>query len=667
MVMGKAKAVARELALAVAVVVLILGSSAVAAPEGEQASKVLFSEFGLQNTVDRAGDLGVVRSRTVHPSLELLLDADGTPLDLEAGSTLTLNLFDDLVMTANLDRVEPSYGGGFTWVGQVQGEPFSAVTLVVNEGLMAGTVTSPHGLFRISYAGDGVHAVREIDPAAFPPEAGPIPVDLAEGKVTDAVPAAIADDGSVIDTMVVYTPAARAAAGGPTSMQNLINVAVAETNQSYLNSGVTQRLNLVYAAEVAYTETSFSAALYDLTGTNDGKIDIVHTLRDAYYADEVVLIVDDPEYCGLAWLMQDVSTYFEDHAFAVVNWQCATGYYSFGHELGHNMGAQHDHYAVTKYGQAAGAFWYSYGYVNTSRKWRTVMAYNDACSDLGFNCTRMPYWSNPSVYVDGYPTGATNADNQQTLDDTAWTVANFRVGPSLPSAPTGLVATGVSPVRIDLSWTDTSSDETGFRIERRIGAGSWSTLVTLGANMTSYPDTGLTPETAYSYRVIAFNTYGDSDPSNTASATTPPAIIGPLVYDGYLIDDDSAGGTSGNGNGVLECGETVGLTVMLRNEGNTAVEGISGTLSDPSGTGSSDVFGIGNKTSFYPDIAGEASAGNFSPFEFSVILLAKHGHRIDFELDVTASNWYGGPVAFSLPIFCSDTADFRHYMPLILR
>ena len=179
--------------------------------------------------------------------------------------------------------------------------------------------------------------------------------------------------------MVVYTPSARRAVGGTTAMVNMINLAVSETNQSYNNSGVTQRLNLVHAAEVSYTETSFSAALYDVTDPNDGKMDNVHTLRDIYAADEVVLIVNDPQYCGLAWLMQDVSTAFEANAFAVVHWSCATGYYSFGHELGHNMGAQHDHYAVTKYGQAAGAYWYSYGYVNTTKRWRTVMAYNDAC------------------------------------------------------------------------------------------------------------------------------------------------------------------------------------------------------------------------------------------------------------------------------------------------
>ena len=665
MVIGKARSRARDLALAIAAVILVLGSSAVAALEGGPTSKGLFSEAGLSATLDPAGELGVVRSRAVQLNLELLLDVDGTPRDLTAEDGLTLNLFADVELVAVLDRVEPSYGGGFTWVGQVQDEPLSAVTLVVSEGMMAGTVVSPQGLYQIRYAGNGVHAVHEIDPSAFPPEAEPIPVEQPEGTAADAVPAATADDGSVIDVMVVYTPAARDATGGGPAMTNLINLAVAETNQSYLNSGIIQRLNLVYATEVAYTETSFSAALYDLTGTSDGKMDIVHTLRNTYYADEVVLIIDDPEYCGLAWLMQDVSTSFQDHAFAVVNWYCATGYYSFGHELGHNMGAQHDHYAVDKYGQAAGAYWYSYGYVNTSRRWRTVMAYNDACGDLGFYCDRIPHWSNPSVPYDGYPTGASNADNQLTLDNTAWTVANFRVRPSTPSAPAGLVATAVSPVRIDLSWTDTSGDETGFRIERRIGSASWLPLVTLGANTTSYPDTGLTPETTYSYRVIAYNTYGDSDPSNTASATTPPVIIGPLVYDGYVIDDDNAGGTSGNGNGSLNCGETVGLTVMLRNEGNTAVEGIDTTLSIVGGAG--DVSSTGNLTSAYPDIAGGASAGNSSAFELSVQESAPHGNWIDFVLDITASNWTGGPFSFSLPISCAENAEFRHMLPLIFR
>ena len=98
--------------------------------------------------IDRAGEPTIIRTRYVDPNLELLLGEDGAPRDLAAGSTLTLNLFDDVVLVAVLDRVEPNYGGGFTWVGQVQDEPLSLVTLVVNDGVMAGTVALPKGCSR---------------------------------------------------------------------------------------------------------------------------------------------------------------------------------------------------------------------------------------------------------------------------------------------------------------------------------------------------------------------------------------------------------------------------------------------------------------------------------------------------------------------------------------
>ena len=679
MLNSKTRAIARNLVLAVAVVLLVLGSSVVTALEGEPASKGLFAASGVRAAIDRAGEPTTIRTRYVQPNLELLLDQDGAPRDLAAGSTLTLNLFEDVMLVAVLDQVEPNYGGGFTWVGQVQDEPLSLVTLVVNDGVMAGTVLFPANVFEISYAGNGVHAVTEIDQSAFPLDADPVRAALAEGETADAIPAAAADDGSVIDVMVVYTPAARVAQGGTTAMLNLINSAISQTNSSYASSQIAQRLNLVYAAEVSYSESGdiVEVDLPRLQREDDVFMDNVHTWRDTYHADLVALIVEYPSdypYCGVAYLLSPVSPDFEDWAFAAIERNCTTGNLSFAHELGHNMGAHHDWYV----NDSTVPYSYSHGKVNTTDRWRTIMSYNHECYYLGFNCSRLPNWSNPDVYYGGDPMGVPggtstscregvfdpncDADNHQTLNNTAWTVANFRIGVRPPSAPTGLSATAVSPVRIDLSWTDTSDDETGFRIERRIGAGSWLPLITLGENTTSHPDTGLTELTTYSYRVFATNDYGDSDPSNTASDTTPPIIIGPLVYDGHTIDDDDAGGTSGDGNGYVNCGETVGLTVMLYNEGNTAVTGINPTtLSFADET----YITLGNMTSAYPDIGGEASAGNVSAFGFTVDSDALHGHWLDLELTITASNWSGGPVEFSLPILCSATASDRVYLPLV--
>jgi len=91
-----------------------------------------------------------------------------------------------------------------------------------------------------------------------------------------------------------------------------------------------------------------------------------------------------------------------------------------------------------------------------------------------------------------------------------------------PAAPTGLTATPTSATQINLAWTDASSDETGFEIERATAAGGpWTLLTTTAANATSYNDTGLTTGTTYYYRVRATNAGVDSA-NATANATSLP-------------------------------------------------------------------------------------------------------------------------------------------------
>jgi hypothetical protein len=80
---------------------------------------------------------------------------------------------------------------------------------------------------------------------------------------------------------------------------------------------------------------------------------------------------------------------------------------------------------------------------------------------------------------------------------------------TLPSAPTNVSARATSRKSIQITWTDTSSNEQGFVLEVLV-RGKWQTLVTLPAGTTSYTHNGLKPRSSYTYRVAAYNQAGQS-------------------------------------------------------------------------------------------------------------------------------------------------------------
>jgi hypothetical protein len=94
--------------------------------------------------------------------------------------------------------------------------------------------------------------------------------------------------------------------------------------------------------------------------------------------------------------------------------------------------------------------------------------------------------------------------------------------PTPPSAPANTVATSTNPQSAAVSWVDTASDESGFRIERAEDTGQFQSLTNLPPNSTSFLDTSVQAGKTYRYRVIASNQGGDSAPSPEASATVPP-------------------------------------------------------------------------------------------------------------------------------------------------
>jgi RHS repeat-associated protein len=119
-------------------------------------------------------------------------------------------------------------------------------------------------------------------------------------------------------------------------------------------------------------------------------------------------------------------------------------------------------------------------------------------------------------------------------------------GATLPSVPTDLSATAGGG-RVDLSWVDTASDETGFKLQRKTGSdGSYNVIATLAAGVTAYADLGLAVGTDYFYRIVAYSSGGDSDFSNTTDAT-PTATSLPFS-DSFSRGDNSNLGEQWNQN-----------------------------------------------------------------------------------------------------------------------
>ncbi|WP_165073867.1 fibronectin type III domain-containing protein [Paludisphaera rhizosphaerae] len=111
----------------------------------------------------------------------------------------------------------------------------------------------------------------------------------------------------------------------------------------------------------------------------------------------------------------------------------------------------------------------------------------------------------------------------------------------LPSlgAPTNLSATPASATQVDLTWTDNSSDEQSFVVERSSDGGATWQVASVGADQNTYAATGLTAGVTYLFRVYASNESGDSAFSNVVSITTPVYPSRPTLNTATALSDSS--------------------------------------------------------------------------------------------------------------------------------
>ena len=271
-----------------------------------------------------------------------------------------------------------------------------------------------------------VGGFQEPGPGGLPP-ASPHPGTIQAGAGQHYVP--------TIDVIVAYSGNA---AKKVADMTGMIELAIAETNTGLTESGIEGRLHLLDTVPMPNFNDQRTYGQMVSALQSDSVLD---ARREALGADMVVMIVDNADWCGMA-----PTTGGTDKQYAVlVHWDCATGYYSFGHEIGHVVGADHD----TEQGFND---FVEYGHARLNKRpdspslgWRTIMAYE--CDD-GSCDQRIRRWSTPNEEAFGLPLGSDTENNARVWNERIDTVAAFRKrnlnpGPS-PKAPGELKTRGAA-------------------------------------------------------------------------------------------------------------------------------------------------------------------------------------------------------------------------------
>lgn len=370
---------------------------------------------------DGRGDDEPLRGRTTSADV-VRFDAARRQVEEVGGATLVLNLLQDAEFEAVFERTAPT-ASGFALSGRLVGHRMSAVTLVVNADVIAGTVWAPGATYRITGTAERTF-IRKLETglrcqlvplpgAGRPGVSGYVrtPPNRRTNVPHQADDEDADEDETVIDLLVVYPPSARRLAGGHRAMRALVDHDVAATNDAYLVGGAKQRLELAAAMEVDYRYKGMFTALDDLHETGTGLRDAVDELLANYQADLVYLHLGNAP-SGLISPAGVATPFYDPARENIARLAYTVGYSSvFAHEIGHIMGLKHERAD----NNTNMPFPYSHGYVfedpsDPDARLCTTMAAVGPC---------LPRFSNPSQnYPDeeGVPLGV-SGDEPTDADD----------------------------------------------------------------------------------------------------------------------------------------------------------------------------------------------------------------------------------------------------------
>ncbi len=310
------------------------------------------------------------------------------------------------------------------WLGSIANDPLGRVAIAVNpkdENDRAMEVQTGGKSYTLLQTQDGYILMEsqeltdEDDVVKEPPG--------RDGGIHTTAAVTTKSTDSFIDVLLAYTD--DVLAFNPNAESVLI-VRMAEVNQMLEDSCARFRFRIVHIEPVTYAETGdFNTDLGCVYSWLDGCLDNLHTLRDTHGADIIQMALYNNSTCGKAHT-NPIGGYNDVKAVNIVAILCSAK--TMAHELGHNLGLQHDRFQEGLSAQEVSVnYGAGFGYVDLFNKQYDIMAYPNHCDSLGLACTAIGRFSDPRFKTNGVEFGVREySDAISQVNENFGYVANFR-------------------------------------------------------------------------------------------------------------------------------------------------------------------------------------------------------------------------------------------------
>ena len=475
---------------------------------------------------------------------------------------LELETPDGRVLAAERSVFEDRGAGNVMWSGSFPESDYDSVVLTVQDGHLQGMFGEPgRAPYWIRSGLDGLGLIEQPVGGALgdsvelcaggivPPQAEPLAAVAADASRADP-PASVASASNHdrLDILVLYTVQAaevweKFGYGTPRAS---IQAAMDFLSLVFRNNAMPATPRLVHVAEAPAALDGARAVLDRLWFNKE-----VAELRARHQADIVHLFVgEEPRdlggYCGIAFVLTragERDEFSDGHGVttSACSYPAQEGAYPyfgqvFAHEVGHNLGANHDPANTGRSRDAAFRPW-AFGHfdINTAPTVETIMSYRSYVPRQW-----VPYFSSVRITPNGWTIGKEGErENERAIYDALPLAVRYselmddpselpELSPDWlpPGAPGNLAVEATSATSARLVWDDRSENETSFLIQARTGGDIWRVVRTAPADAESAEVTDLKRGGRYTFRVRAHYERGAAD-SDLVTVTLRAGGAGP--------------------------------------------------------------------------------------------------------------------------------------------